>query len=245
MKNIENYKKRFYNLMESTMGDVRPINEVTDTYDGIEFKDYVVGSSTPTSDNIDTSLLRDVQKASEISGVKVVVTTAVTGHKKGTRHEHGFAVDIAMVYDDKGKPQGFSGGVNSAKKSGIYDKIIKFVSALESLGYKKNIGEKDVQKAVLTFGYPGHDNHIHVSNVENKGKQQTSVSPVKKPIVKKTEPTMTLGGQILKQPAGDPYEYKKTKDGRYYTKKKTSDKWIDITGTKFEEPIKRKVFKEI
>ena len=66
-----------------------------------------------------------------------------------------------------------------------------------------------------------------------------------KPETKKPEVKITQSSDIVKQPTGDPYEYKKTKDGRYYTKKKTSDKWIDITGTKFEEPIKRKVFKEI
>lgn len=47
------------------------------------------------------------------------------------------------------------------------------------------------------------------------------------------------------RPVGDPYEYKKTEDGRYYTKKKSSSKWIDVTGTKFENPIREKVFRDL
>ena len=65
-----------------------------------------------------------------------------------------------------------------------------------------------------------------------------------KPGTQKTEPQKSTG-DILKQPAGDPYEYKKTTDGKYYTKKRTSSSWIDITGTKFETPIRQKVFKDL
>lgn len=196
MDKIENYKKRFYNLMESTMGDVRPINEVVDTYNDIEFRDGVVGNSKPSKDNIDTSLLSDIQKACEISGVKVAVTTAVSGHDPGTRHAQGFAVDIAQVYDDKGRPQGFSGGVKQAKKYGIYDKIMSFVSALESLGYKKNVGESGNTKVVLTFGFPDHNDHIHISNVENRkgsGKVRSSSGSKSSetPIVTNTETSET------------------------------------------------------
>ena len=37
MNNIGNYKKRFFNLMESTMGDVKPlVNEST-----VEFTDLI------------------------------------------------------------------------------------------------------------------------------------------------------------------------------------------------------------
>lgn len=45
------------------------------------------------------------------------------------------------------------------------------------------------------------------------------------------------GGNIV-QPSGDPYEYKK-ENGRYFTRKKGSSDWIDITGTKYEEPVKK------
>jgi hypothetical protein len=265
-------KKEFINEINhyrNLMG-LEPLNE------SYVFKDYVVGNSSPSDDKIDPSLLKDVETASNNSDVKVVITTAVDGHDKGTRHEHGYAVDIAMVYDDKGVAQGFS-SVKSAKSKGIYDKIMSFVSALESLGYKKNVGEEGNKKVVLTFGYPNHHHHIHVSNITNRGKSsgeakksETSVPSMEaqvrahakscgwgddvqgfmdsgkqcpKPGTKTTPKTST--GEILKQPAGDPYEYKKTPDGKYYTKKKTSSSWINITGTKFETPIRQKVFKDL
>jgi len=50
-----------------------------------------------------------------MANVKVDITTIVSGHRKGTRHEKGQAVDIARFYNDKGKPVGYS-GVDSAKK---------------------------------------------------------------------------------------------------------------------------------
>lgn len=46
-----------------------------------------------------------------------------------------------------------------------------------------------------------------------------------------------LTEQEIIQPDGDPYEYKKDGD-KYYTKKKTSDKWILVNNTKFYEPVK-------
>jgi hypothetical protein len=73
-----------------------------------------------------------------------------------------------MIYDNNGVAQGFSGGVQTARKNGIYDKIIKFVGELEKLGYKKNVGEEGNKKVVLTFGFKDHENHIHVSNVTNR-----------------------------------------------------------------------------
>lgn len=140
------------------------------------FRDGVVGNSTPSDDKIDPDLLKDIQTASNNAGVKVAITTAIDGHKKGTRHEDGYAVDIAQVYDDNNKPQGFSGGVSAAKKAGIYDKINSFVSELEKLGYKKNVGEEGNNKVVLTFGFKDHNNHIHVSNVTNRKTSTNTLS---------------------------------------------------------------------
>lgn len=290
MNNIENYKKRFYNLMESTIGDVRPLNEYV-------FKDNVVkghpetGASTPSDDVIDEKLLSDIKQAEKISGVKACITTAKDGHRPSGRHPVGHAVDIAMFGNSKGECVGYSGGKSAAINNGIYDNIIKFIDALKGLGYTYNGAEKSKDKGIMggdiknifAFGYPGHENHVHVSNMENyksdgkasgtgsTGTPQKTTSlddavlknaklcgwgndvegykksgwKCPKPETKKTEVKITQSSDVVKQPVGDPYEYKKTKDGRYYTKKKTSDKWIDVTGTKFEEPIKRKVFKEI
>jgi hypothetical protein len=45
----------------------------------------------------------------------------------------------------------------------IREKVESFTKQLESLGYKKNVEEGN-EKAFLTFGFPDHDNHVHVSN---------------------------------------------------------------------------------
>ena len=114
------------------------------------------------------ALLKDLEKAAEISGLSFMVTTAITGHSKYTtsghisRHGAGNAVDIGII-------NGWSYG----------DQYIKFTYAatkltatFESLGYKRN-SEKGNPKAVL-FGFNdkklggNHLNHIHVSNKSNK-----------------------------------------------------------------------------
>ena len=141
-------------------------------YHNTDFKDKVVGSSTPSKDKINPSLLADVDKAAKAAGVQVTVTTAVSGHKNSGRHPLGNAVDIAMV---NGK--GF-GSMSVAKSNGIYDAINKFVNELIKMGYKKN-SESGNDKAVLTFGFPGHDNHIHVSRNSDSGTSNSdqSLSP--------------------------------------------------------------------
>lgn len=138
-------------------------------YHNTDFKDKVVGSSTPSKDKINPSLLADVDKAAKAAGVQVSVTTAVTGHRNSGRHPLGNAVDIAMV---NGK--GFS-SLSIAKSNGIYDDINKFVDELIKMGYKKN-SESGNDKAVLTFGFPGHDNHIHVSRNSDSGASNSDQS---------------------------------------------------------------------
>lgn len=139
----------------------------------VKFGDNIVGNATPSKDKINPDLLKDVSDAANKADVEVTITTAVTGHKKGTRHETGNAIDIAIV-DGKG----FSGGEQQAKKLGIYDSIQKFVDALVSMGYKKN-SEKGNDKAVLTFGFPGHDNHIHVSRKSGVSSETKSIDDLK------------------------------------------------------------------
>jgi hypothetical protein len=136
-------------------------------YSDINFKDGVVGSSKPTKDKINPSLLADVNKAAKIAGVKGSVTTAVSGHRPGSRHEKGLAVDLAM-FDGKGY-----GSESDAKKKEIYDKIKKFVEALSSMGYKINT-ERGNDKAVLWFGFPQHHHHVHVSRVSDDGTSTAS-----------------------------------------------------------------------
>jgi LAS superfamily LD-carboxypeptidase LdcB len=157
---------------EKKLLNEEPQSVVPSKYNNINFKDYVVGSSTPSKDKINPSLLSDINFAAGIAGTKASVTTAVTGHKKGTRHESGLAVDVAM-FDGKGYS-----GIESAKANGIYNKIARFVSALERMGYKVN-SERGNDKAVLWFGFPNHHHHVHISR-----KSDTGTSATEKPVEK-------------------------------------------------------------
>jgi len=131
------------------------LNEVDDVYRNIDFVDS--GSHQPSNDDIDTELLRDIQNAANNAGVTVSITTAVSGHKKTTssgnpsRHPVGNAVDIAII---NGKNVSLSNRADADK----------FVNALVSMGYVKNVENSSTPKSVLTFGFSGHDDHVHVSN---------------------------------------------------------------------------------
>ena len=138
-------------------------------YTSTDFRPYVVGNSNPLADKINPSLLKDVDAAARRAGVKVSVTTAVSGHDKGSRHETGHAVDIAMV-----NGMGYR-SEKDAEKKGIYDDIMRFVDALEDMGYIKN-SESGNDKAVLTFCFPGHHHHVHVSRKSDDGESTSSGS---------------------------------------------------------------------
>jgi hypothetical protein len=129
----------------------RNVLEAADVYDNVDFKDYAVGKSTPSRDTINTALLQDVQTAAKSAGLKVDITTAVSGHDKGTRHETGNAVDVAIINGKSVSPS------NRADAD-------KLVAALVSMGYTKNSEGPSNPKSVLTFGFKGHDNHVHISN---------------------------------------------------------------------------------
>jgi hypothetical protein len=129
------------------------VTEATDNYSNVDFKDRVVGNSTPSKDNINVSLLQDIQTAAKNANLKVDITTAISGHDTGTRHESGNAVDIAII---NGKAVSLNNRRDADK---LVDELIK-------LGYTKN-SESGNDKAVLTFGFKGHDNHVHVSKKSN------------------------------------------------------------------------------
>jgi peptidoglycan hydrolase-like protein with peptidoglycan-binding domain len=127
-------------------------------YQNVTWGDGIVGDSRPSRDlNLNPSLLNDIETAAVEAGVDVTITTAISGHRTGTRHNPaGNAIDIAVV-----NGYGYS-SQQDAKRKGIYDAIMDFVRALQDLGYKKN-RESGNDKAVLTFGFPNHHHHIHVS----------------------------------------------------------------------------------
>ena len=164
-------------------------------YSNINFKDGVVGSSAPSRDKINPSLLSDIESAAKKAGITASVTTAVSGHGAGTRHQSGNAVDIAMV-----NGQGFS-SQKDAESKGIYRGIYLFVQELMSMGYKYNV-ESGNDKAVLSFGFPNHDNHIHVSRLSDDGtqvidtKNDTKKEPTKPETTKSNTETPSSGSTI-------------------------------------------------
>ena len=167
---MSNQKK----LIEDILSSYNIINEnktlvfeVTDSYNNIDFRN--IGHGNPASDNINTTLLQDIQNAAKSAGVNVSVTTGISGHGNKTksgntsRHTTGNAVDIAMI----------NGKAVSTTNRADADKL---VAALVSMGYNKNAEGPSNPKAVLTFGFEGHDNHVHVSNMTGSPSQQPTTS---------------------------------------------------------------------
>ena len=145
----------------------RNVLEASDVYDNVDFEN--IGHGNPASDNINTALLQDVQTAAKSAGLKVDITTAVSGHgtktKRGniSRHPSGNAVDIAKI---NGKSVSLSNRADADK----------LVAALISMGYTKNSEGPSNPKSVLTFGFEGHDNHVHVSNTTSSTSQAPKTS---------------------------------------------------------------------
>jgi hypothetical protein len=116
------------------------------------------------NDEINKALLDDIQTAAESAGVTVTIDFAKTGHGKNTksgnvsRHYKNAAVDIDFI----------NGKAVSPKNK---EEVNKFVDALISMGYNKNAEGTSHPKAVLTFGFPGHDDHVHVSNLSDQSSE--------------------------------------------------------------------------
>ena len=163
-KKIEN----ILNLYENILSTENQLKEVVDSYENIDFKDNIVGSSTPSKDDINTSLLKDIEIAAKRAGVKVDVTTAVSGHRTKTssdnvsRHSTGNAVDISII---------------NGKSVRTIDKNIidRFVNELVKMGYVRGV-ESGNPKAILdyTFKGGGHEGHIHISRTD-KGASDISM----------------------------------------------------------------------
>lgn len=153
-----NTRNKLINDILSTYNNIlenRNVLEAADVYDNVDFEN--IGHGNPASDNINTTLLQDVQTAAKSAGLKVDITTAISGHDTKTksgnksRHPSGNAVDIAKIND------------RAVSLSNRTD-ADKLVAALVSMGYTKNAEGPSNPKSVLTFGFEGHDNHVHVSN---------------------------------------------------------------------------------
>jgi hypothetical protein len=144
------------------------------TVESMGLSNVVTDNDATKKDEISETLLNDINSAARNAGITVTITTASTGHKNTTssgnasRHIPGNAVDISMI-----DGIGWSNKADATTK-GILNKIEGFVSYLGYDGYTKN-SESGNDKAVLYFGFDGHDNHIHVS-VKDSGVQSTSGS---------------------------------------------------------------------
>lgn len=118
-------------------------------------------------DEINKALLDDIQTAANSIGVDVTIDFAKTGHSinaksgKISRHTRNSAVDIDYI----------DGKVVSPGNKEI---VNKFVDQLIKMGYNKNAEGPSNPKAVLTFGFPGHDNHVHVSNLTDVSSEPSS-----------------------------------------------------------------------
>lgn len=122
------------------------------SYSNIVFRDKY------TPDKVNRALLDDINLAASKGNVVVTIGAIKSKHPKGknndpsTRHTFGNAVDIPII---NGK----------AVRKEIKSEVERFTNQLENLGYTKNKEEEGNQiKAFLTFGFPGHDDHVHVSN---------------------------------------------------------------------------------
>jgi len=174
--------------------------EVADTYNNIEFRN--IGHGNPASDNLNTSLLQDIQTAAKNAGVNVSVTTGISGHGNKTksggisRHTSGNAVDIAMI----------NGKAVSTSNRADADKL---VNALVSMGYNKNAEGASNPKAVLTFGFEGHDDHVHVSNTGGESTQQPTTSGSTSGTTSGTESSGINSSSGFESGKGGAYEFAK------------------------------------
>jgi len=145
----------------NTILENKGMDEAVDVYDNVNFKS--IGHGNPSSDNISIALLQDVQTAAKNAGLKVDITTAVSGHRPSRTHDKGNAVDISII---NGKAVSLSNRADADK----------LVAQLEKMGYVKNIENKSISKSVLTFGFEGHDNHVHISNITSSPSDTSSTS---------------------------------------------------------------------
>ncbi len=119
------------------------------------------------NDFVNDGLLDDLNKAAAAAGLIATITTAKTGHdfftksKNKSRHMDGTGVDIAIL-DGVGSGRATNSSNGNPKFRELGNRL---ASALESLGYKRNV-ESGNDKAVLWQTNTGgnHFNHLHVSN---------------------------------------------------------------------------------
>ena len=119
-----------------------------------------------SSDKINSSLLAEINAAANAADIMVTISTANSGHRTTTssgnisRHKTGEAVDISRI-----NGTGWSSKKDAESKN-ILSQIESFVTKLSNAGYKINSESGNI-KSVLYFGFPEHNDHIHVSSTSD------------------------------------------------------------------------------
>jgi len=157
------------------MKKLRTIFEEVGSVDTTSYPNIKFEGST-ASDKINLSLLSDINAAANAAGITVSLGTAVSGHREMTnsgnvsRHTTGEAVDISRVNGVGWKSK------SDAESKKILGGIESFVNNLRNAGYTVN-SESGNSKAILYFGFPEHDNHIHISNKVGSPSSEVSAKP--------------------------------------------------------------------
>lgn len=152
-----------------TSGNRTFINETMVTVSNVETSyPNIIFQKRTKQDQLNKALLDDIQKAAAENNQKVTVDFAKSGHGrlaksgKESRHWKGSAVDIDFIYE------GGERYVVSPKNRSIVE---KFTDTLKRMGYNKNAEGKSNPKAFLTFGFEGHSDHVHVSNLSDQSSE--------------------------------------------------------------------------
>jgi hypothetical protein len=170
-------------------------------------------------DEVNDSLLNDLQSAAEGEGITATITTASTGHSKYTtsgnesRHGYGTAVDIALLNGV---------GVGNSKFKEYGDKL---KDALVSMGYSWN-NESGNSKAVLWQTNIGgnHYNHLHVSNKEgvagtpSSGGTETATPEMLQKLIELLKERGVTSAEIDKYSNLNSIDYTGTTDKEFYAK---------------------------
>lgn len=133
---------------------------VPSLYPNLLYRDGIPSRSKPSQDRINPNLLADLNKAAGLSGIKLTITTAITGHSRGSRHNpSGLGVDVAIL-NGLG-----SGGATSATTGNAQFRIDgnKVKNTLVSMGYTWTAYESGIDRAVI-WQSSNHYNHLHISN---------------------------------------------------------------------------------
>jgi hypothetical protein len=152
-----------------TSGNRNFINETMVTVSDVETSyPNIIFQKRTKQDQLNKALLDDIQKAAAENNQKVTVDWAKSGHSKYSksgkvsRHYKGSAVDIDFIYQNGEKY------VVDPKNREIVE---KFTDTLKRMGYNKNAEGESNPKAFLTFGFEGHGDHVHVSNLSDQSSE--------------------------------------------------------------------------